>query len=136
MHHLVGNHIFVTKLSVVYHVHTCSFVNVHTHVSFVTNVGVVSVIVNVALAVLSFHKLSLTVNSWLFHVHHTGTCAAVTLNVDPHHVQPPKFVVLNLYALLAVIHAHHTSTALALQLVAVHSGVLVHSNVIVGPSTS
>jgi len=125
--------ILVIKLlyNVFVHVTTVPYVNVD-----VVNVGCVSVIVNVALAVLVFHCASLTVKFCTLLVHHDFTFAAVTLNVALHHVHPPKLVVLKLYALLAVIHAHHTSVALALQLFAVHSAVLASSNVIVGHDTS
>jgi len=95
----------------------------------------VFVIVNVALAVLVFHNLSLTVTYCVL-LHALGTCAAVTLNVALHHVHAPKLVPLKLYAVLAVIHAHHTSLALALQLFAVHSAVLASLNVIVGHALS
>ena len=101
----------------------------------VVNVGNVSFIVNVALVVLVFHNLSLTVRLCVL-LHAFGTCPAVTLNVLLHHVHPPKLVPLKLYALLAFIHAHHTSLALALQLFAVHSAVLAFANVIVGHALS
>ena len=50
----------------------------------VVNVGAVLLIVNVALAVLVFHNLSLTVTYCVL-LHAVGTCAAVTLNVALHH---------------------------------------------------
>ena len=92
------------------------------------------VIVNVALAVLVFHNLSLAVTYCVL-LHALGTCAAVTLNVALHHVHAPKLVPLKLYAVLAVIHAQ-LSVALTLQLLAVHSAVLASLNVIVGPALS
>ena len=125
-------HIDVIKLlyNTFVHVTVVPYVN-----PVVVNVGNVFVIVNVALFVLSFHNLSLTVRLWVL-LHALGTCAAVTLNVDHHQLQFPKLVVLNLYALLASIHAHHTSLALALQLFAVHSAVLAFANVTVGHALS
>ena len=93
--------------------------------------GFVSFIVNIAVFVLSFHNVSLTVKLCVL-LHAVGTCTAVTLNVELHQLQFPKLVVLNLYALLAVIHAHPVSVALALQLFAVHSAVLSFPNVTTG----
>lgn len=92
-------------------------------------------IVNVALAILVFHCLSLTVTYCVL-LHAFGTCNAVTFNVALHHVHPPKLVPLKLYASLAFIHAHPSSVALAVQLFAVHSGVLALLNVITGPVLS
>ena len=57
--------------------------------ALVLNVGSVLLIVIVALAVLIFHCLSLTVTYCVLLVHHTGTCAAVTLNVALHQLQFP-----------------------------------------------
>ena len=99
--------------------------------ALVVNVGAVLLIVNVALTVVSFHNVSLTVKLCVL-LHAVGTCDAVTLNVALHQLQFPKLVVLNLYALLDVIHAHPVSVALALQLFAVHSAVLSFPNVTTG----
>ena len=57
--------------------------------ALVLNVGSVLSIVNVALTVVSFHNVSLTVTLCVLLIHHTGTCAAVTLNVALHQLPFP-----------------------------------------------
>ena len=78
-------HILLIKslYNVFVHVTTVLYVN-----AAVPNVGAVLLTVIVALAVLVFHNLSLTVTYCVLLTHHTGTCAAVTLNVALHHVHP------------------------------------------------
>lgn len=62
---------------------TVAYVNVG-----VSNVGAVLLIVNVALAILVFHCLSLTVTYCVL-LHAFGTCNAVTFNVAPHQLPFP-----------------------------------------------